>query len=110
MHVETYGLFSLIICECAILVSYSITRASSLGVPKLNRPELETACEDFSNIITTHDGLATIYKGTLSSGVEIAVASTAIASATAWSKRVEVAFRKKVRDVKGLSFLKFYHF
>lgn len=70
--------------------------ALSLGVPKLNRAELETACEDFSNIITTHDGVATIYKGTLSSGVEIAVASTAIASASEWSKRAELAFRKKV--------------
>lgn len=69
---------------------------SSVGVPKLNRPELETACEDFSNIITTEDGVATVYKGTLSSGVEIAVASTAITSLKDWSKRSELIFRKKV--------------
>lgn len=76
--------------------SHSSTRGSYIGVPKLNRPELEIACEDFSNIISTHDGVATLYKGTLSSGVEIAVASTAIASTSEWSKRAEVAFRKKV--------------
>lgn len=72
-------------------------RASFTGVPKLNRAELETACEDFSNIIYTRDGVATLYKGTLSSGVEIAVVSTAINSTKEWSKRSELAFRKKVR-------------
>lgn len=65
------------------------------GVPKLNRSELETACEDFSNIIETLDG-STIYKGTLSSGVEIAVASTLIKSSKEWSKNSEMAYRKKV--------------
>lgn len=67
-------------------------------MPKLNRGELETACEDFSNIIRTDDGVATLYKGTLSSGVEIAVASTAIVSINEWSKRAELAYRKKVRQ------------
>ena len=71
-------------------------RASSLGVPKLNRPELETACEDFSNIISTEDGIATVYKGTLSSGVEIAVISTAVLALNDWSKHSERIFRKKV--------------
>lgn len=65
------------------------------GVPKLNRAELETACEDFSNIIDTIDG-CTLYKGTLSSGVEIAVASTTLFSTKDWSKRSEVTYRKKV--------------
>lgn len=64
-------------------------------MPKLNRTELETACEDFSNIINTLDD-CTVYKGTLSSGVEIAVASTGISSSKDWSKRSEMAFRKKV--------------
>ncbi|KAH0680959.1 hypothetical protein KY290_023117 [Solanum tuberosum] len=50
-----------------------------IGVPKLNRSELETASEDFSNIITSGDSY-TVYKGTLSSGVEIAVISTTISS------------------------------
>ncbi|KAL2253146.1 UNVERIFIED_CONTAM: Protein MALE DISCOVERER 2, partial [Sesamum indicum] len=65
-------------------------------VPKLNRDELETACEDFSNIISTDEGVATVYKGTLSSGVEIAVASTAIVSLKDWSKRSELVFRNKI--------------
>jgi hypothetical protein len=68
---------------------------SNAGVPKLNRSELETACEDFSNIIDTLDG-CTIYKGTLSSGVEIAVASTLIKSSKDWPKNSEMAYRKKV--------------
>lgn len=65
------------------------------GVPKLNRSELETACEDFSNIINTIEG-CTVYKGTLSSGVEIAVASTSIGSLKDWTKIEELAYRKKV--------------
>lgn len=66
-----------------------------VGVPKLNRTELETACEDFSNIIEMHDEVA-VYKGTLSSGVEIAVISTTITSIKDWSKRAELIYRKKV--------------
>ena len=66
-----------------------------LGVPSLKRAELEAACEDFSNIIgSLPDG--TVYKGTLSSGVEIAVASSAVTSSKNWSKSMEVQFRKKV--------------
>jgi len=65
------------------------------GVPKLHRPELEAACEDFSNIIGSFsDGI--VYKGTLSSGVEIAVTSSAVTSPEGWSKRLEAQFRKKV--------------
>lgn len=66
-------------------------------MPKLDRTELEAACEDFSNIIVSYP-LCTIYKGTLSSGVEIAVVSTAVASNN-WSKRSEAHFRKKVCDM-----------
>ncbi|XP_057466025.1 protein MALE DISCOVERER 2-like isoform X1 [Actinidia eriantha] len=76
-------------------LSGQLQKAFVTGVPKLNRAELETACEDFSNIIETIDG-GTIYKGTLSSGVEIAVASTAIFSVKDWSKRSEVTYRKKI--------------
>ncbi|KAL0305621.1 UNVERIFIED_CONTAM: protein MALE DISCOVERER 2 [Sesamum radiatum] len=72
-------------------------------VPKLNRDELETACEDFSNIIMVHEGVATLYKGTLSSGVEIAVASTAVASAKQWSKQAELAFRKKIDSLSRVN-------
>jgi hypothetical protein len=66
-------------------------------VPKLKRSELETACEDFSNVIGSSP-IGTVYKGTLSSGVEIAVASVAVTSAKDWSKGLETQFRKKVFD------------
>jgi hypothetical protein len=66
-----------------------------LGVPKLQRSELEGACEDFSNIVASYPQY-TVYKGTLSSGVEIAVVSTMIISSKDWSKHSEGRFRKKV--------------
>jgi hypothetical protein len=37
-----------------------------------------------------------LYKGTLSSGVEIAVASSLVTSAKDWSKENESQYRKKV--------------
>ncbi|KAF6161868.1 hypothetical protein GIB67_002578 [Kingdonia uniflora] len=74
----------------------------SIGVPKLNRPELETACEDFSNIIGMYKH-CTLFKGTLSSGVEIGVASTIIASSKDWSKNSEVAFRKKIDELSRVN-------
>ena len=67
----------------------------TLGVPKLQRSELEGACEDFSNIVASYPQY-TVYKGTLSSGVEIAVVSTMITSSKDWSKHSEGRFRKKV--------------
>ncbi|PON77024.1 Tyrosine-protein kinase [Parasponia andersonii] len=76
-------------------LSGQLQKAFVTGVPKLNRPELETACEDFSNIISTVDGCI-VYKGTLSSGVEIAVASTTISSFKDWKKVAEMAYRKKI--------------
>lgn len=84
-------------------LSGQLQKAFVTGVPKLNRPELETACEDFSNIITTEDGIATVYKGTLSSGVEISVASTAICALKDWSKRSESIFRKKIDSMSRLN-------
>ncbi|XP_075090234.1 protein MALE DISCOVERER 2-like isoform X1 [Nicotiana tabacum] len=76
-------------------LSGQLQKAFVTGVPKLNRSELETACEDFSNIISSHDAYI-IYKGTLSSGVEIAVASTTLTSLKDWSESSEMAFRKKI--------------
>lgn len=65
------------------------------GAPKLNQSELQVACEDFSNIIgNLSEG--TVYKGTLSSGIEIAVTSAAAASPKEWSKNMESQFQKKV--------------
>jgi len=62
----------------------------------LDRGELETACEDFSNIVVDGYAGCTIYKGTLSSGVEIAVVSTLVTSSKNWSKSMELRYRKKV--------------
>jgi hypothetical protein len=65
------------------------------GVPSLGRTELEAACENFSNVIGTESDCA-LYKGTLSSGVEIAVASSPVKSVEEWSARSEEQWRNKV--------------
>ncbi|XP_042457029.1 inactive receptor-like serine/threonine-protein kinase At2g40270 [Zingiber officinale] len=59
------------------------------------RSELEAACEDFCNIVGSFSNF-TLYKGTLSSGVEVAVTSTLIAYTKDWLARDETQFRKKV--------------
>ncbi|KAK8697982.1 hypothetical protein V6N13_114114 [Hibiscus sabdariffa] len=83
-------------------LSGQLQKAFVTGVPKLKRPELEAACEDFSNIIGTFsDG--TVYKGTLSSGVEIAVTSTVIASREDWSKNLETQFRNKIEALSKVN-------
>jgi hypothetical protein len=61
----------------------------------LQRSELERACEDFSNIVASYPHY-TVYKGTLSTGVEIAVVSTMITSSKEWSEHSETCFRRKV--------------
>ncbi|MQM18720.1 hypothetical protein Taro_051714 [Colocasia esculenta] len=76
-------------------LSAQLQKAFIAGVPKLNRTELEAACEDFSNIIETLPD-RTVFKGTLSSGVEIAVVSTAVKSSKDWSKSAEMLFQKKI--------------
>ncbi|KAG2669910.1 hypothetical protein I3760_14G058000 [Carya illinoinensis] len=83
-------------------LSGQLQKAFVTGVPKLNRPELEAACEDFSNIIGSFsDG--TVYKGTLSSGVEIAVTSSAVTSPGNWSKNLKVQFRKKIETLSKVN-------
>ncbi|WZZ22884.1 hypothetical protein YC2023_124271 [Brassica napus] len=67
------------------------------GVPKLKLSELETACEDFSNIISSTSSNATIYKGTLSTGSEIAVLSIASGSLQDWSADLETQFQQKIQ-------------
>jgi len=79
-------------------LSGQLQKAFVTGVPNLQRSELERACEDFSNIITSYPHY-TVYKGTLSSGVEIAVVSTMITSSKEWSEHSESCFRKKVIGV-----------
>jgi len=76
-------------------LSGPLQQALVTGAPKLNRLELEAACEEFSNIIVTCPEY-TVFKGTLSSGVEVAVVSTAVKSSGDWSKASEMCFRKKI--------------
>lgn len=83
-------------------ISGQLQKAFVTGVPKLNRAELETACEDFSNIINSFEK-CTIYKGTLSSGVEIAVDSTVVTSSEDWSKNMEMAYRRKIASLSRVN-------
>ncbi|XP_030534326.1 probable inactive receptor-like protein kinase At3g56050 [Rhodamnia argentea] len=76
-------------------LSGQLQKAFVTGVPKLKRAEVEAACEDFSNVVGS-SSIGTIYKGTLSSGVEIAVASVAVKSAKGWSKNLEAQFRNMI--------------
>jgi hypothetical protein len=76
-------------------LSGPLRKAFVTGVPSLGRPELEAACEDFINVIGTSTD-CTLYKGTLSSGVEIAVVSTSVNSSKDWSDRSEEQFRNKL--------------
>ncbi|CAM0950526.1 unnamed protein product [Alopecurus aequalis] len=76
-------------------LSGQLSKAFVTGVPSLGRTELEAACENFSNVIGTESECA-LYKGTLSSGVEIAVASSPVKSAEEWSARSEEQFRNKI--------------
>ncbi|XP_021769225.1 probable inactive receptor-like protein kinase At3g56050 isoform X2 [Chenopodium quinoa] len=68
------------------------------GMPNLKRSELITACEDFSNVIGS-SSIGTIYKGTFSNGVEIAVISLVATSAKDWSRNLETQFRKKIETL-----------
>ncbi|KAL0714539.1 hypothetical protein Bca4012_021518 [Brassica carinata] len=72
------------------------------GVSKLKRSEIEAACEDFSNVIGSCP-IGTLFKGTLSTGVEIAVASVATASAKEWTNNIEMQFRKKIEMLSKIN-------
>lgn len=76
-------------------LSGQLQKAFVTGVPVLKRSEIVVACEDFSNIIGSLPDCI-LYKGTLSSGVEIVVMSTLITSAKDWPKQSETLFRKKI--------------
>eukprot|EP00256_Glycine_max_P055780 XP_014623054.1 protein MALE DISCOVERER 2 [Glycine max] len=84
-------------------LSGQLQKAFITGVPKLNRAELETACEDFSNIVIHCYEGCTIYKGTLSNEVEIAVVSTLITSSQDWSKDMEMKYRKKIDTLSRIN-------
>lgn len=83
-------------------LSGQLRKAFVTGIPSLKRGELEVACEDFSNIIGSLQD-ETIYKGTLSSGVEIAVVSSAATSSLDWSKNMQAQFRKKIEMLSRLN-------
>ncbi|KAL1217857.1 Inactive receptor-like serine/threonine-protein kinase [Cardamine amara subsp. amara] len=72
------------------------------GIPVLKRSEIEAACEDFSNVIGSCP-IGKLYKGTLSSGVEIAVASIATTSAKDWKDNTEVHFRNKIEMLSKIN-------
>jgi serine/threonine protein kinase len=63
-------------------------------VPLLARDEVETACEDFSNIIDASPD-SVVYKGTLSNGTEIAALS--LQSGATWEPHKELSFRNTVK-------------
>ncbi|MCH98263.1 putative LRR receptor-like serine/threonine-protein kinase, partial [Trifolium medium] len=83
-------------------LSGQLQKAFVTGVPKLKRSELVAACEDFSNVIGTSP-IGQVFKGTLSSGVEIAVASVTTTSLKDWSKTSEVQFRKKIDTLSKMN-------
>ncbi|XP_068636935.1 inactive receptor-like serine/threonine-protein kinase At2g40270 [Aristolochia californica] len=83
-------------------LSGQLQKAFVTGVPSLKRQELETACEDFSNIIGSSPD-STLFKGTLSSGVEIAVISSSITSPKEWSKHLEAQFRKQIETLSKVN-------
>ncbi|XP_021304039.1 probable inactive receptor-like protein kinase At3g56050 isoform X3 [Sorghum bicolor] len=83
-------------------LSGQLQKAFVTGVPSLKRSELEIACEDFSNVIGTLSDYM-VYKGTLSTGVEIAVVSTTKNSAKEWSKHCESQFRKKITSLSRVN-------
>ncbi|KAE8768558.1 putative LRR receptor-like serine/threonine-protein kinase MRH1 [Hordeum vulgare] len=80
------------------VLSGQLQRAYVTGVPSLKQSELEAASEDFSNIIGSTANCL-LYKGTLSSGVEIAVVSSLISSKNDWSKACESQYRKKISSL-----------
>ncbi|KAJ3694153.1 hypothetical protein LUZ60_009633 [Juncus effusus] len=94
---------SVFICASLILATVMVCRKQGqttigpwrTGVPKLNKTELEVACEEFCNIISSEPDY-TVFKGTLSNSTEIAVISTVIASAKEWPRSSESCFRRKI--------------
>ncbi|KAI5013750.1 hypothetical protein ZWY2020_040636 [Hordeum vulgare] len=80
------------------VLSGQLQRAFVTGVPSLKRSELEAASEVFSNIIGSTANYM-LYKGTLSSRVEIAVVSSLISCENYWSKACESQYRKKISSL-----------
>ncbi|KAA0035871.1 putative inactive receptor-like protein kinase [Cucumis melo var. makuwa] len=83
-------------------LSGQLQKAFITGVPKLKRSELEVSCEDFSNVIG-YSPIGPVYKGTLSSGVEIAVNLISVKSSKDWSMALETQFRKKIDTLSKIN-------
>ncbi|KAJ7531992.1 hypothetical protein O6H91_14G067700 [Diphasiastrum complanatum] len=64
-------------------------------VSAFRRAELQSACEDFSNIIETSPD-SVVFKGTLSNGTEVAVSSLKIPH-TLWTSNSELFFQQKIQ-------------
>ncbi|PWA45842.1 protein kinase-like domain-containing protein [Artemisia annua] len=70
-------------------------------VTRYSRPELEVACEDFSNIIgSSSDSI--VYKGNMKGGPEIAVISLNNQEEH-WTSHLELYFEKEVADLARLN-------
>ncbi|KAG7534727.1 Protein kinase-like domain superfamily [Arabidopsis thaliana x Arabidopsis arenosa] len=67
-------------------------------VPRLQLSELQAACEDFSNVIGSFSDGA-IYKGTLSTGAEIAVVSVVAGSRSDWSTTMDTQLLQKMHNL-----------
>uniref|UniRef100_A0A7N0RIU9 Protein kinase domain-containing protein n=1 Tax=Kalanchoe fedtschenkoi TaxID=63787 RepID=A0A7N0RIU9_KALFE len=83
-------------------LSGQLQKAFVTGVPNLKRSELESACEDFSNVIGS-SVIGNVYKGTLSSGEEIAVTSVSVKSASDWSANLEGQFRRMINTLSKVN-------
>ncbi|KAJ3676450.1 hypothetical protein LUZ60_003862 [Juncus effusus] len=84
-------------------LSGQLQKAFVKGLPALKRTEIENACEYFSNIIGSFDKNCIMYKGTLSSGVEIAVVSSLVQKVKGWSKDHESHFRNKITSLSKVN-------
>ncbi|XP_010505752.1 PREDICTED: inactive receptor-like serine/threonine-protein kinase At2g40270 isoform X1 [Camelina sativa] len=83
-------------------LSGQLQRVFVTGVPVLKRSEIEAACEEFSNVIGSCS-VGKLFKGTLSSGVEIAVASFDTTSAKDWKNNTEIHFRNKIEMLSKIN-------
>uniref|UniRef100_A0A0D9WHK3 Protein kinase domain-containing protein n=1 Tax=Leersia perrieri TaxID=77586 RepID=A0A0D9WHK3_9ORYZ len=94
--------------KTSTVVPFSPTASGQLqtatlgGLTSFRRLELETACEDFSNIIDALHSF-TLYKGTLPCGAEIAVVSTLVTYACGWTTIAEAQFKNKVEVLSKVS-------
>jgi serine/threonine protein kinase len=75
-------------------MSGHLQRPFETTVPFLKLSEVESACEDFSNIIG-ESSETIVYKGTLASGTEVAATRMKVPAAN-WNLQLELSFRRKV--------------